>query len=137
MTLAATLRLTQQAGSDTLPGWNASATLAGPLAAPLLQATLRAAAARKRPAQSFDLRATLRPFEAWPLGELQMDTQALDLSAFSSVAPATALSGNAVARSTAVDQPASVSAELTNALPGRWNEGKLPLTRLTLELADW
>ena len=135
MTLAATLRLTQQAGSDTLPGWNASATLAGPLAAPRLQATLRAAAARKRPAQSFDLRATLRPFEAWPLGDLQMDTQALDLSAFSSVAPATALSGNAVARSTAVDQPASVSAELTNALPGRWNEGKLPAHRLGLELA--
>ena len=135
LALDATVRLTQQAATDLLPAWNASATLAGPLATPLLQATLRAAAARKRPAQSLDLRATLRPFEAWPLGELQMNTQSLDLSAFSSAAPATALSGNAVATSTAVDQPASVSADLTNALPGRWNEGKLPAHRVALDLA--
>ncbi|MES1163364.1 MAG: hypothetical protein ABUL50_09915, partial [Rhizobacter sp.] len=134
MQLDAALQLTQQ-GTPTLPAWNASATLAGPLAEPLLQATLRAAAAPERAAQSLDLRAALRPFAAWPLGELHMNAQAIDLSAFSSAAPATALSGSAVAQSSGADQPASLSAELTNALPGRWNEGKLPAHRLALELA--
>ena len=134
MALAAKLQLAQQA-SDTLPPWSASATLAGPLAEPVLQATLRASAAPDRPAQALDVRAALRPFAAWPLGELQADTKALDLSAFSSAAPQTALTGQAVATSTAIDQPAKLTLDLSNALPGRWNEGKLPLHHLALELA--
>jgi len=134
MTLAASLQLVQQA-ADRLPAWNASATLAGPLAEPLLQATLRAAAAPSRPPQALDLRATLRPFAAWPLGELHASTQALDLSAFSSAAPMTALTGQAVATSTAANEPAKLTLDLSNALPGRWNDGKLPLHRIALELA--
>ena len=134
MALGASLQLAQQA-RDALPAWSASATLAGPLAEPRLQATLRAAAAPERPAQALDIRAALRPFAPWPLGELQANTKALDLSAFSSAAPTTALTGQAVATSTGLDQPAALTLELSNALPGRWNEGKLPLTRLTLELA--
>ena len=64
-----------------------------------LQATLRAAAGvgagrRRRPAQSLDLTATLRPFAAWPLGDAGgAARRALDLSAFHRAAPATALSG--------------------------------------------
>ncbi len=134
MALNASLQFVQQ-GGDTLPPWSASATFTGPLAAPLLQATLRAAAAPERPAQALDVRAALRPFAAWPLGELQVSTKALDLSAFSSVAPATALTGQAVASSTAVDQPAKLALDLSNALPGRWNEGRLPVRHLALELA--
>jgi translocation and assembly module TamB len=134
MALNATLQLAQQA-ADNLPAWSASATLAGPLAEPMLQATLRAAAATDGQAQALDLRAALRPFAAWPLGELQASTTALDLSAFSSAAPATAITGRAVATSTAADQPARLALDLSNALPGRWNEGKLPLHHLALELA--
>jgi len=134
MTVAASLQLTQQAAA-TLPAWSASATLAGPLAEPLLQGTLRAAAAPDRPAQALDVRAALRPFAAWPLGELQANTQALDLSAFSNAAPATALTGQAIANSSAANQPAKLTLALSNTLPGRWNEGKLPLHRLALELA--
>ncbi|MEP6875593.1 MAG: translocation/assembly module TamB domain-containing protein [Burkholderiales bacterium] len=133
MSLTATLQLAQQA-ADTLPPLRARATLAGPLAEPLLQATLRAAEAPGRPAQALDVRATLRPFAPWPLGALQASTTALDLSAFSTAAPATAITGRAVAISTAGDQPATLTLALSNALPGRWNEGKLPLHRLAVEL---
>ena len=134
LTLNAALQVAQQA-AGTLPPWSASATLTGALAEPLLQVTLRAAAAPARPAQALDVRAALRPFAAWPLGELQAATTALDLSAFSSAAPATALTGRAVATSSAADQPAKLTLDLSNALPGRWNEGKLPLHRRALELA--
>jgi translocation and assembly module TamB len=137
MPLRAVVGLAQQ-GSDALPAWSASAALAGPLAAPMLQATLRAAASVDRPGrpeQSLDVRAALRPFATWPLGELQASASALDLSAFASAAPATALTLQASATSTAADQPASLRIEASNALAGRWNEGRLPLRRLRLELA--
>jgi translocation and assembly module TamB len=134
LTLAVDLALAQQA-AQALPAWSANATLAGPLAAPLLLATLRAAPSPEHPAQALDARATLRPFAAWPLGDLQASAQALDLSAFSSVAPATALTLRAVAASSAADRPANVSVDLANALSGRWNEGRLPLRTLKLELA--
>jgi len=133
LTLNAALKLAQQ-GADTLPAWSASASLNGPLAAPMLKATLRADAAAGRPAQALDLQAALHPFAAWPLGELQASTQALDLAAFSSAAPTTALSGRAVATSTGLTQPATVSLTLSNALPGRWNEGRLPVHRISAEL---
>jgi translocation and assembly module TamB len=134
MALAARLTLTREA-AGTLPPWSADATLAGPLAAPVLQATLRAAAAPNRPTQTLDVHALLRPFAAWPLGDLHASMQALDLSAFSSAAPFTALTGQAVATSTAANVAAKLTLELSNALPGRWNEGKLPLHHVAIELA--
>ena len=139
MTLVAAIGLAQQV-ADTLPAWRASASLGGPLAAPVLAATLRAAAITStsgvaKAAQSLDLHATLRPFAAWPLGDLRANAQALDLSAFGSAAPATALTLQAVATSTAADRPASVKLDLTNPLAGRWDEGRLPVRSLALELA--
>ena len=138
LALDASIALAQRAVAP-LPAWNANATLAGPLAAPVLNATLRAepasAKGAERPAQALDARATLHPFAAWPLGDLQASTTALDLSAFASAAPVTSLTARAIATSTAGDQPASVSVDLSNALPGRWNEGRLPLRSARLELA--
>ncbi|KQW40398.1 translocation/assembly module TamB domain-containing protein [Rhizobacter sp. Root404] len=134
LALDARVALAQQA-AEGMPAWNANATLAGPLASPQLQATLRAAPSADHAAQALDVRAALRPFAAWPLGELQASAQALDLSAFASAAPATALTMRAIAASTAADRPADVSIDLSNALPGRWNEGRLPLRTLKLELA--
>ncbi len=123
-----------QAAFGAVPAWSAGVSLAGPLAAPVLMATVRTQPAAKEAPQSLDARATLRPFAAWPLGDLQASTQALDLSAFSSAAPATSLSGRAVAASSGLDQPASVDIDVTNAAAGRWNEQRLPLHRLTLAL---
>ncbi|HEY9063761.1 MAG TPA: translocation/assembly module TamB domain-containing protein [Burkholderiaceae bacterium] len=125
----------EQARALGLPAWNAQATLAGPLTEPALQATLRANAQPGREAQSLDARATLHPFAAWPLGELRATLHALDLAAFASAAPSTALSGDASAASRGVDQPANLKLTLANALPGRWNEARLPLASIALELA--
>ncbi|MDP3824288.1 MAG: translocation/assembly module TamB domain-containing protein [Burkholderiales bacterium] len=123
-----------QTAFGAVPAWSAGASLSGPLAAPVLLAKVRTEPAAREAPQSLDARATLRPFAAWPLGDLQASTQALDLSAFSSAAPVTSLSGRAVAASSGLDQPASVDIDLTNAAAGRWNDRRLPLHRLTLAL---
>ena len=139
MALQADVDLSQDA-TDTIAAWTSRARLAGPLQAPLLQATLRAQPAPqgkgKAPAQaqSLDLRATLRPFASWPLADLQASTQGLDLSAFHAAAPATALAGEAVVVTRGLDQPITVQLRLSNALAGRWNEGRLPMRSLSVEL---
>ena len=134
MPLDASIGVAQEAG-DTLTAWSSQVRLAGPLQAPLLQASLRTlpAAGAQRP-QSLALRATLKPFASWPLGDLQAHTDELDLSAFHAAAPATALSGDAVVVSRALDQPITVKLDLKNAQAGRWNEGKLPVRSVTVEL---
>ena len=129
----ATAMLSQQpAGSGD---WRAALRLAGPLAAPQLQANLSAQAAPTRPAQTLDANAALRPFAAWPLGELQAHARGLDLSALHSEAPATTLDLDASARTQGLDVPAALQLSLNNRDAGRWNEGRLPLRSLTLQVA--
>lgn len=136
--LQARIALAQE-GATANADWSARATLAGPLENPRLQATLRAQPAAAPgapppPAQTLDLDAVLRPFAAWPLGELAARAQGLDLSAFHPAAPVTALSGSASVRSQAADRPAQIDVTLDNAAPGLWNEGRLPLRQLVAEL---
>lgn len=137
--LEAELAVTQD-GTIANAQWSARATLAGPLAEPALRATLRATplagatAGPAAPEQALDLDATLRPFAAWPLGDLRASANALDVSVFVPGAPATALSGRATAQTQGTDRPMTLTAELENTQPGRWNEGRLPLRRAQLEL---
>ncbi len=137
MTLAANIGLRQDA-SDGVAAWSSQASLTGPLLAPLLQATLRAQPTSKGsppPApQSLDLRASLRPFAGWPLADLRLDTQNLDLAAFHAAAPRTALSGEALVATQALDQPVVVTLRLTNAQAGLWDAGRLPVRKLAVEL---
>ena len=137
MPLSAQVELTQDA-TDSMAAWNSQASLSGPLQAPALRATLRAQPAAQKTgparAQSLDLRATLRPFASWPLADLQASTQGLDLSAFHSAAPATSLSGEAVVLTQGLDQPVTVKLQLGNADAGRWNEGRLPVRSMVVEL---
>jgi len=129
----ARLALTRQpAGAGD---WQAALQLAGPLAAPQLQATLRARAAASRPAQTLDVSAALHPFAAWPLGDLQASARALDLSALHGDAPRTALDLDATARTQGLDQPAALQLSLNNRAAARWNEGRLPLRSLNLQLS--
>ena len=137
LALQATIEAAQAAApsaSAALPAWSAQATLDGPLAAPQLKATLRAQPSDQRAAQSLDLSAALRPFSAWPIDTLRARTSALDLAAFSSAAPSTALSGEATARRIAAGQPVNLIVALANALPGRWNEGRVPVRSVKVEL---
>ena len=127
------LALTQDAASD-MPAWRANAALAGALAQPTLTATVRVQPTATRPEQALDLRAGLRPFETWPVAELQARTKALDLSALHSSAPLTSLSGEANAQTSGLNQPATVNARLANAEAGRWNEGRLPVRTIAIEI---
>jgi translocation and assembly module TamB len=128
----AALELSQQpAGSGE---WTAALQLAGPLATPRLQATLRAQGTASRPPQTLDASASLRPFAAWPLGDLQASARALDLSALHGDAPRTALDLDASARTQGLDVPAELQLSLNNRDAGRWNDGRLPLRTLALQL---
>ena len=128
--LAAALQLTQAPGSAG--DWGAALQLQGPLAEPSLQAQLRGRSSPERPAQTLDASAVLHPFADWPLGELQAQARALDLSALHADAPRTALDLDASARTDGFDQPAAMELALDNHDAGRWNEGRLPLRRLRL-----
>jgi translocation and assembly module TamB len=122
------------ASSESTPAWQASASADGPLESLNVAATARVSPSPTHAAQSLDAKAVVRPFAAWPLGELDASTEALDLSAFAGAAPATTLSGHAIASTSGIDRPAVVSIELRNARAGRWNEGLLPVQILSAEL---
>ena len=130
---AVTLDSTLSAVDAALP-WQAALGADGPLEALAVHVRARVAASASHAAQALDADAVVRPFAAWPLGELQATTEALDLSVFASAAPATALSGRAVVTTSGVDRPAIVSLDLANSRAGRWNEGRLPVIRLVAEL---
>jgi translocation and assembly module TamB len=116
------------------PAWQARLQLTGPLAELRAQAQLAVEAARGKPPASLDAKATLRPFAAWPLAELEARTRGLDLSSIDPAWPVTALSGLAQLRSEAADRPAVIEAEIVNARAGRWSDGALPVRHLTVDV---
>jgi translocation and assembly module TamB len=122
-----------QPAAGKAPPWQADASLDGPLEQPVLAARVRVPPDGARPEQALDVRAGLRPFAPWPLGELQARTQALDISALVPAAPVTALTGEADAQTSGLDQPATLHLRLANAAAGRWNEGRLPVRQLVAE----
>ena len=132
----ASVQASRATPDPALPGWTATLSLDGPLAQLQAQARLRGKPARAQAgtptALSLDARATLLPFAAWPLGDLALATQQLDLSALAPGLPRTGLSGSAMVQSSGLDQPASVKLTLANALPGAWDDARLPIKDLTL-----
>ena len=127
--LQAQSRLQSLAGAA--PAWQAQAQLQGPLAQIGLSARLASAQAG---GPQLDAQAELRPFAAWPLAALKASTSALDLAALWGSAPATRIDGQASLRSSALDAPIDVDITLRNALPGRWDQQRLPLAALDLAL---
>ena len=136
---AAPLPITAQAtlrpvlGGDA-PAWAAVVGVKG--TAPLLQlkATLRGVPPAGHPAPVLDAQAGLQLLQAWPLHSLALHTESLDLSALSPGAPQTLLSATATLDSSASTAPLTAKLVLSNALPGRWDERRLPLQRLAAEL---
>ena len=121
-------------GEGDAPRWAAVLRAGGTLPELLLTGTLRGRAVGGHAAPAVDLKAGLRPFQPWVLGSLDLATVALDLSALSAKAPATQLSGRASLSGGAGKEPLSATVNLDNASPGRWNEGRLPLRKLALEM---
>lgn len=118
------------ASNGMLPAWRAGAAARGPLAALAVTAVARVLPGDGKPPQALDATALVHPFATWPLGALHARTEALDLAAFTSAAPATALTGEATIESSGIDRPAVMSIRLDNGRAGRWNEGLLPLRSL-------
>lgn len=122
-------------GEDSTVQWNAGLRLDGPLSELVLQAGLRSRAVHQKAEQSLDATATLRPFAAWPIAQLEARTKLLNLAALQASWPVTALTGTAVVTSSAADQPATVRLALRNEDASRWSEGRLPVRSLTAELS--
>lgn len=143
LALQATLQASRQAPAPDLSmpsaavaalGWTATIDLHGPLDRLAAVARLRGQAGPvQAPVAALDVRATLLPFASWPLGDLNLSTDKLDLSAVLPGLPRTALTGSASVRSNGRDQPATVDATLDNRLPGAWDTGRLPVQRLVLK----
>ena len=121
--------------------WSAKLSAKGPLDKLQVQADLQgqpqvarsstAAAA----AASLHAQATVLPFADWPLGDLSLSTQALNLGALWPGLPHTLLSGQALVHTHGLNSPAQVSADIANALPGGYDEGRVPLRKLSLRMA--
>jgi translocation and assembly module TamB len=109
------------------PPWQANVQLDGPLARLQARAHL---AGRDAGGPALDADATLAPFAPWPLPELNLRTQALDLAALQPGAPQTKLRGQARIRTSGLKEPAEAEVALANDAPGRWDQGRLPLRHL-------
>jgi translocation and assembly module TamB len=107
--------------------WQARAELSGPLDTLALKAALRGEPVPDHAAPALDAQLQLLPFEAWPLGAMSLQSRALDLAALSSSAPATRLDIQAQVVAAKAGAPWSAELTLANALPGRWDQGRLPL----------
>ena len=131
LALQATLRPVAEGDG---PRWAAVAQAQGTFDKFDLSATLRGVPLPGREPPAVDLRASVLPLQAWPLAALDLGTRELDLSALSLRAPQTRLSGQAQLAPRAKDAPLVAQLQLDNALPGRWNELRLPIKNLRAEL---
>ena len=82
---------------------------------------------------SLSAKATLLPFATWPLGDLTLRTQQLNLAALLPGLPRTALNGSATLQTSGLDSPATAQIQLDNLLPGAWDSGLLPLRSISLQ----
>src|SRR6187431_891877 len=114
------------------PAWQASASARGPLERLAVQARL---GSDRAPGATLRAEAAVQPFATWPLSTLSATMQELDLSALGSELPKTRLSGRADIDTRSLDAPIAVRIALTNADAGRWDQQRLPLTRLDIEFA--
>lgn len=109
-------------------------TLAGPDARLAVAAELHPVDTSADPPMQAQLQANLAPWQAQPVIDAKAELQNIDLSALWPEAPATLLSGEIDAgpdaTATAGEQLWQASAQVRNALPGPWDETKLPIEQL-------
>ncbi|MEY8879077.1 MAG: hypothetical protein AB9M60_21380, partial [Leptothrix sp. (in: b-proteobacteria)] len=115
-----------------LPPWQMQLQARGPLATLAVQAELRARG------QALQAQAIVRPAAPMPLTRLQAEVSALDLAAFASALPTTAISGQVdlvLDAETAgrAAEPLHAQARLRNDAAGNWAAQRLPLRTLALQ----
>jgi translocation and assembly module TamB len=131
--LEATLSATPQADPTDAPSWAAVLGARGPLAALDLTSVLRGVARADAPAPQAELEARVQPFDRWPVQRLVARTEGLDLAALAAGAPRTRLAGRIEVQAPARDAPIVARSEIDNQMPGRWDESRLPFTRLEFD----
>jgi translocation and assembly module TamB len=79
--------------------------------------------------------AVVHPWRAQPVQQLQLEVTDLNARAFHASAPDTALQGTASVTPDPGDEARAwqAQAQFSNAMPGAWDTGRLPLRQLTLE----
>ena len=112
--------------------WQGRLTARGPLDKLALQGQL---GSDKAPGATLRAEASVLPFAAWPLASLSAQTQDLDLATLASGLPTTRLSGRADIDTRGLDAPVTVRIVLANALAGRWDQQRLPIEALDIELS--
>ncbi len=128
LALAGDVRLVSRAEAAATP-WRLRATLGERLPDLALQAALESRA------QHAEIKARLAPFAAQPLGRVDAQLDRVDLAAFAPELPRTALTGTVRADLTDLARP-TAGVELANAVAGAWNDGRLPIARLSGRLAQ-
>ncbi len=122
-------------GRGAQPPWGADLKLSGELERLVLTGQLRSRTLTGQGTPpSADLVAGLRVLQDWPLADLQLRTQALDLSALARSAPRTALSGTVDIKTSAVNAPITAALDLRNTQAGPWDQGRLPLQALKAQV---
>ena len=108
--------------------------LAGPDARLAVAAELHPADAGAEPPMQAQLQANLAPWQPQPVIDAKAALQNIDLATLWPEAPATLLSGEVEAGPDATAAPGETlwqaSAQVRNALPGPWDETKLPVEQL-------
>lgn len=133
--MALTLNAQLQGNTANRP-WQAKLIGQGPLLHWQATADLSGEPARAgQPAPALQAKATVMPFEAWPLGDLQLNTTALDLSSLDARAPETRLDSEISLQAAGLNQPAKAVITLRNALPGSWDQHRAPVSRVQAKVA--
>lgn len=129
---------TRVPGSTATLALNFQATLRGPLADMAAQASLRASPRAARGGDQPQASATARitPWAQQPLPEAHASFRQLDLATLWPQAPTTRLTGNASVQPTGTTASWLAQASITNALPGPWDGGRLPLQSLIAQ-GEW
>ncbi len=136
----------QAPGSKKPLALTAYAQLQGPLAGPSAALQLKAQVqptSAKTSAMQLQLEATLHPWQAQVVSSVNAQAALVDLANLWPGAPRTLLSGQVKASPQALAQDVrwQMQGELSNALPGPWDQHKIPLHRLRLDIGqagpDW
>ena len=114
------------------PAWQVELHAQGPLRAFGVVASLSGSAGDG--SLRAEVQAQVQPFAHWPLTALSASTRKIDLNLLSASLPRTSLDADITLRSSGLDKPAMLQAHGTNTLPGRWDQGRLPVQDLDLDL---
>jgi len=130
--MAVDARMTAVSQAGDSPAWSARLSAAGPLAAVAASARLESP---ETAGAQLEARATVAAFAAWPLSTLQATLSGLDLAALRDGAPRTRLAGSVQIETKGLDKPIAARVRLANAEPGRWDQHRLPIAGLDLDLS--